>query len=147
MVGKQAEFFSIRAAWISLAGPFMVGGEDQVRQVGGDGDGAGDSDGAGEPGWLLRAVGTGSFAALVFGDGAAADRSARAVAEGAAAADVQVDVVRLPLGDAHALATQRYDAQAGTVYLLRPDQHVCARWRQPDAQAIRTALHRVLART
>ena len=114
---------------------------------GGDGDGAGDSDGAGEPGWLLRAVGTGSFAALVFGDGAAADRSARAVAEGAAAADVQVDVVRLPLGDAHALATQRYDAQAGTVYLLRPDQHVCARWRQPDAQAIRTALHRVLART
>ncbi|MEB0112657.1 FAD-dependent oxidoreductase [Variovorax sp. RTB1] len=100
----------------------------------------------GEPGWLLRAVGTGNFAALVFGDGAAADRSASAVAEGASAADVQVAVFQVPLDDAHALATQRYDAQAGTVYLLRPDQHVCARWRQPDARAIRAALDRALAR-
>jgi 3-(3-hydroxy-phenyl)propionate hydroxylase len=103
-------------------------------------------DRAGEPEWLLRAVGTGNFAALVFGDGAAADRSARAVAEGASAADVQVAVFQVPLDDAHALATQRYDAQAGTVYLLRPDQHVCARWRQPDARAIRAALDRALAR-
>ncbi|QNK75761.1 FAD-dependent oxidoreductase [Variovorax sp. PAMC28562] len=101
---------------------------------------------AGEPGWLLRAVGTGNFAALVFGDGAAADRSARAVAESAFEADVQVAVVRVALDDAHALAMQRYDAQAGTVYLLRPDQHVCARWRQPDARAIRIALDRALAR-
>ena len=39
----------------------------------------------------------------------------------------------MPLDAEDDLAAQRYDAQPGTVYLLRPDQHVCARWRQPTA--------------
>ena len=104
------------------------------------------SSGADEPGWLLRSIGAGTFAALVFGDRDAADRSARAMAEAASAADVQVVVLRVPLDAAHALAAQRYDARAGTVYLLRPDQHVCARWRRPDASAVRAALDRALAR-
>ncbi|CAN5903547.1 FAD-dependent oxidoreductase [soil metagenome] len=101
---------------------------------------------AGEPGWLLRSVGAGTFTALVFGDGDAADRSACAVAEGASAADMEVAVLHVPLDEAHALAVQRYDARAGTVYLLRPDQHVCARWRQPEARAIHAALDHALAR-
>ena len=98
------------------------------------------------PGWLLRSVGQGRFAALVFGDGVVAEQSARAVAEAAFAADVEVTVLRVPLDSAHALATQRYDARDGTVYLLRPDQHLCARWRRPEAAAIRAALDRALAR-
>ena len=41
--------------------------------------------------------------------------------------------------DAAGLLAQRYDARPGTCYLLRPDQHVCARWRRFDAGAVRRA--------
>ena len=37
---------------------------------------------------------------------------------------------------------ERYDAKGGTVYLLRPDQHVTARWRSIDAKQIRAGLAR-----
>ncbi len=33
------------------------------------------------------------------------------------------------LHDVQGLAAQRYDAKPGTMYLIRPGQHVCARWR------------------
>ena len=36
----------------------------------------------------------------------------------------------------------RYDAQPGTAYLFRPDQHVCARWRTYDERAVSAALAR-----
>ena len=42
-------------------------------------------------------------------------------------------------------AAQRYDARPGTCYLLRPDQHVAARWRRFDPAAVRSALCRALA--
>ena len=93
--------------------------------------------------WLLQALAPSSFTALVFGEGEAAQRSLRALAE----ADLPLHVLHLPLDANHALAAQRYDAQAGTVYLLRPDQHVCARWRQPSAPAIRSAFDRALAKS
>lgn len=35
---------------------------------------------------------------------------------------------------------QRYDAQPSSAYLFRPDQHLSARWRDPKAAAIETAL-------
>lgn len=44
--------------------------------------------------------------------------------------------------DAQGLLARRYDAGAGTCYLLRPDQHVCARWREFDADAVIAALAR-----
>ncbi len=40
---------------------------------------------------------------------------------------------------------RRYDARPGTVYLLRPDRHVAARFRRYDAPAVRAALHRAMA--
>ncbi|MGJ7567604.1 FAD-dependent oxidoreductase [Variovorax sp. GB1R11] len=97
----------------------------------------------GGTGWLLRECHVERFTALVFGQGEAAERSLQALK----AADLPLHIVRVEGdGTGAELATQRYDAQPGTVYLLRPDQHVCARWRQPTAADIRAALARALAK-
>lgn len=40
------------------------------------------------------------------------------------------------------LVSQRFDALPGTSYLLRPDQHVCARWRAFDASKVQAAIAR-----
>jgi len=97
----------------------------------------------GSAGWLLRECHATRFTALVFGAGEAAGRSAQALQ----AADRALHVVRVqcetPEGE---LAARRYDARPGTTYLLRPDQHVCARWRQPTAAGVRAAIDHALAK-
>ncbi len=91
-----------------------------------------DADGGG---WLLRRLQGNGFAALVFGgDGAAVTAGAEGI--------VPVDRVHL---SATGTAADRYDARPGTVVLLRPDQHVCARWRAPTAADVAAALKRALA--
>ena len=57
-------------------------------------------------------------------------------AAGTAPTGVQV------LVDVKGLAASRCDARPGSAYLLRPDQHVAARWRQLDAAAVRAAVAR-----
>ena len=47
---------------------------------------------------------------------------------------------------ADGLLQQRYDARPGTVYLIRPDRYVAARWRHPTAEAVGRALDRAIAR-
>ncbi len=82
--------------------------------------------------WLLRHLG-GGFALLAFGDDISAD-AARRLAEGTIACRlVQVGGAarddRIVIQDKDGLIATRYDARPKTCYLMRPDQHVCARWR------------------
>ncbi len=41
---------------------------------------------------------------------------------------------------------ERYDLTPGSVYLIRPDQHIAARWRNFDGAALTAALHRATGR-
>ena len=52
-----------------------------------------------------------------------------------------------PFVQSDGLAWDRDDAHAGAVYLVRPDQHVAARWRRFDPIKLRAALDRALARS
>ncbi|MBR8057250.1 FAD-dependent oxidoreductase [Burkholderia dolosa] len=103
-----------------------------------------------EASWLLRRL-HGGFTGMLFGLPGDADALAQAldglalpvrpvlvVPAGHGRPAAGVDVVE----DIDGLAAQRYDAQPGTFYLLRPDQHVCARMRALDRQAIADALAR-----
>jgi 3-(3-hydroxy-phenyl)propionate hydroxylase len=109
----------------------------------------------GHDGWLLPALGNG-FTALVFDaeDVAAVTRLLQSAASGLApllVLNVLACGAPMPLDgtgdviDRDGLVAERYDLLGGTVYLLRPDQHVCARWRQVSAEAVRDALRRALA--
>ena len=64
---------------------------------------------------------------------------------------IKIPVLPLVLGsasgtimDRDGLAAERYDAAPGTCYLLRPDQHVAARFRAFDPGALRAARDRAL---
>jgi len=48
--------------------------------------------------------------------------------------------------DRDGLIGKRYDMQLGTAYLLRPDQHICARWRKVTPAKLQTALNVALAK-
>jgi 3-(3-hydroxy-phenyl)propionate hydroxylase len=56
----------------------------------------------------------------------------------AVTATPQVTIVE----DVEGIVTHRFDARPATFYLLRPDQHVCARWRSLDAALVSKALNR-----
>ncbi len=97
--------------------------------------------------WLLHHLGF-CFTALVFDAAPSSEQI-----EGLAALAVPVRTLVLcrhaateadatGLSDTAGLAHDRYDARPGTTYLIRPDQHVAARWRRFDPAAIAAALAR-----
>ena len=48
--------------------------------------------------------------------------------------------------DREGLLARRCDARPGTAVLLRPDQHVCARWRRAEPATVAAAIARSLGR-
>ena len=111
--------------------------------------------GMAEEAWFLSQTGNG-FAGIYFSDGGALSperlNALRSLTEGPVPVNLLLvepqgiqprATAGIPvLEDAEGLAAKRYDARPGTFYLLRPDQHVCARWRSFDIDAVRTALAR-----
>jgi len=80
--------------------------------------------------WLLRHLH--GFSLLSFGDTPASIPGIHTV-------HVSPQPAPGALHDYAGLASSRYDAKPGTAILLRPDQHVAARWRGFDPAAIMTA--------
>jgi 3-(3-hydroxy-phenyl)propionate hydroxylase len=104
--------------------------------------------------WLLDKV-RNSFVALYFADDAAVlPAPTLAMLSNLSCGGIAVQPLVIsakpgtPVGDIPVLedprgiAVQRYAAKAGTVYLLRPDQHVAARWRRLDAAKVGAAVAR-----
>jgi 3-(3-hydroxy-phenyl)propionate hydroxylase len=96
------------------------------------------TDAGGRSGWFLNALGNG-FVLLVFGEAPVRELVVDDIA-------VQVLSVGRDLHDAKGVLGARYDGRPGTTYLLRPDQHVAARWRRFDETRVRAALERCLGR-
>ena len=100
--------------------------------------------------WLLNVLGN-RFQLLYFSDENNTDQvnQLKALRE----ADIPVEpllVVRqgknitdvVVVEDCEGLIAERCDAKPGTAYLLRPDQHVIARWRSLDVNLVKQALSR-----
>ncbi|RDU97315.1 FAD-dependent oxidoreductase [Trinickia dinghuensis] len=83
-----------------------------------------------------RSIGVPIDVVVVAPDGAL--RSHPKLADDASAIGARV------LSDTERRAAERYDATPGTTYLMRPDQHVCARWREVRAEDVESALARAL---
>jgi 3-(3-hydroxy-phenyl)propionate hydroxylase len=143
-----------------FAGQMMPGAAccDAPVQVCGEFASTADAEGASA--WLLHWLGQ-SFTGLLFCDGAErldapTQAALQRIEQGAVPTKIVAVVsegANVPEGlppsavvlrDVEGLAAARYDATPGTFYLIRPDQHVCARWRQPDADRVENALKRAL---
>jgi 3-(3-hydroxy-phenyl)propionate hydroxylase len=108
---------------------------------------------AGQPAWLLPQLGQ-QFTGVLFCGEQGIDPATLAALDALRTGPIPLKLVVVTRGDESAaasagvkvvrdtdgLAGARYDAKPGTFYLIRPDQHVCARWRKLDARAVEQAL-------
>ncbi|SEE99539.1 3-(3-hydroxy-phenyl)propionate hydroxylase [Burkholderia sp. WP9] len=112
---------------------------------------------AGQPAWLLQHLGQ-QFTGVLFCGGQGVDQSTQAALDALRSGPIPLKLVVVTRDseqrgalagaqvahDIEGLAHSRYDATPGTFYLIRPDQHVCARWRQLAAADVEAALKRAL---
>ena len=113
---------------------------------------------SGAASWLLRCTGQ-RFQLLLFVEAAdALDAATRSSLRrlGDAAIPVHALLVARRAGgtppagcavvvDRDGWVARRLDGRTGTAYLLRPDQHVAARWRRLDSSAVQAAMARATA--
>jgi 3-(3-hydroxy-phenyl)propionate hydroxylase len=87
----------------------------------------------GRPAWLLNLLGP-RFTLIYCGD------------EQPCALPAHVTLLRIGRDalDATGLFQQRYDARPGSAWLVRPDQHLCARFRSIETSALKAAVGRAL---
>ncbi|WP_157269607.1 FAD-dependent oxidoreductase [Azohydromonas aeria] len=104
----------------------------------------------GQAGWLLDHAGN-RFQLLLYADDPAGVDRGLVQALRDAPIPVEALIVSPKAGsvpgvtmlqDAKGLVAARYDARDGSAFLLRPDQHVCARWRGADIARVRQAVAR-----
>ncbi|CAE6717416.1 MULTISPECIES: FAD-dependent oxidoreductase [Paraburkholderia] len=113
---------------------------------------------AGESAWLLQQLGQ-QFTGVLFCGSEGIDQATQAALDALQSGPIPLKLVvvvtsknvqvAVPSGakvvhDVDGLAAARYDGKPGTFYLIRPDQHVCARRRQLDASFVEDALKRAL---
>ncbi|SIO68043.1 3-(3-hydroxy-phenyl)propionate hydroxylase [Burkholderia sp. GAS332] len=112
---------------------------------------------AGQPAWLLQQLGQ-QFTGVLFCGEQGIDQTTQAALDALRSSPIPLKLVVVTRGDAQVaaasganvlhdidgLAAARYDAKPGTFYLIRPDQHVCARQRQLDVSLVASALKRAL---
>jgi 3-(3-hydroxy-phenyl)propionate hydroxylase len=94
----------------------------------------------GGPTHLLESL-RGEFAVIHVKNGEAADGAKPEAVDGMALIAIGDDLI-----DDEGKFTQRFDATPGSTYLVRPDQHLCARWRTFDTAALTRARDRALQR-
>lgn len=104
-----------------------------------------------KPTWWLSHLGAG-FSWVLFNPDAAQIKQAQALHQHALlhiyliqSPESTLDASTIPftvLIDHEGLWQKRYDAQTGSSYLFRPDQHLTARWRHWDSAQVEAALQR-----
>ena len=96
---------------------------------------------SGKEGWFLNQVGE-RFVGLYFRKD---DEELQGEFSTLSNGDIKIDVICVgdepgDINDKGGLLAQHYDATPGTFYLLRPDQHVAARWRHFQLGKVQRAL-------
>jgi 3-(3-hydroxy-phenyl)propionate hydroxylase len=94
----------------------------------------------GAPTHLLENL-RGQFEVIYVKNGGAANAPAPGAIDG-----IALTVIGEDLLDGEGKFRARFDATPGATYLVRPDQHLCARWRSFDVAAVIRARERALAR-
>ena len=122
---------------------------------------------AGAQGWLLHQLGNGFHLLYATADASALDdgtvralttlAALNALTTGDAAAPIAITPIviaatgQAPAGlttlhDTAGTVAERCDLRPGSAYLIRPDQHVAARWRSLDVAKVQAALSRAAGR-